>query len=78
MVRSFVHSVIRSSPGSRQLSEFHAPLSLDALLQGMLDGLHLGHQIGQLDQGLWRVAAGDDQVQGRIALGQRLDRKSVV
>lgn len=53
--------------GISGMSVFHADLRLDTRAEGVLDQFHFGHQIGQLDQVVVGVAAGqDDMGHGRL------------
>ena len=66
------------APGDRILDapslELDALLGLDALrLVGVLDHPHLGNEVGEVDQLLRGIPAGDDDVQRARALLERID-----
>src|ERR1700682_410063 len=62
-----------SALASQKSSELDAFLRLHALAERMFYQSHLGHEIGHLDQGSMRVAAGDDDMLvGRLLVAQKI------
>ena len=59
------HESTRDSVPQRGGLELDPRLRLDALLERMLDLAHLGHEVGEVDELLRRVAARDDDVRAR-------------